>query len=133
MTPKQNYIARMELNKKNRLASGLVSARFPEVANMVIYMTYYQNGANPVLMLRTVNILPKEYAYFKMECMIKGCLNGGFDLTKPVSEMVKNRKKSGKGKLVCKGKCDGVTIDHASIDYEITIEYNKPSKRAAAS
>jgi hypothetical protein len=125
---KQNYIARMELNKRNRLASGLLSERFPEVSDIVIQMTYYQKGINPVLMLRTVNILPTDSAYFHMECAIKECMNGGFDLTSVIAHMVKTRKKVEKGKLFCNGKIDSGASDHASIAYEIGIRYSKKSR-----
>jgi hypothetical protein len=62
--------------------------------------------------------------------MIKGCLDGGFDLTPVITRMIKNRKKSEKGKLTCKGKSDTVGSDHASIAYEITVRYGKAQKRS---
>ncbi|MGO9611902.1 MAG: hypothetical protein ACLPX5_02590 [Dissulfurispiraceae bacterium] len=126
MAQRQNYVARMQLNKKNMIAAGLVSERFPGVSRMVIKMTYYQKVSNPVLMVRTVNVLPTGYVYFKMECMVKGCVNGGFDLTSIITNMVKKRKKSGEGSMVCSGKSDPVPPGHASISYEINIEYKKP-------
>ena len=128
MTHRQDYIARMELVKKNRINAGLVSEHFPKVSSIIINMTYYQKVANPVLMERTINILPASYAYFNMECMIKDCVNGGFDLTPAISDLIKNRKKSGKGKLVCKGKTTPDSPEHASISYEISIQYIKKSR-----
>lgn len=128
MTQKQNYMARMELSRQNRLATGLLAERFPEVSGIVINMTYYQNGLNPVLMLRTVNVCPTDFAYFNMECVIKDCVGGGFDLTRIIADMVKSRKKAGKGKLVCCGKTESATPEHASISYEIGIEYNRKSR-----
>ena len=128
MAHRQDYIARMELVKKNRLNAGLVSERFPKVSSIIINMTYYQKAANPVLMERIINILPASYAYFNMECMIKDCVNGGFDLTPAISDLIKNRKKSGKGKLVCKGKTSPVSPEHASVSYEISIQYIKKSR-----
>jgi hypothetical protein len=125
MAHKQNYIETMELNKQRKLEAGLVSERFPGVADIVVRMIYYHKGANPILMVRTVNFWPSQHAYFNMDCMIKGCLDGGFDLTQVINRMVKNRKKSEKGKLACKGKSDAVSSDHASIAYEITIRYGK--------
>jgi hypothetical protein len=124
MAHKQNYVERMELNKQLRLSSGLVSERFPDVSGIVIHMTYYHKGVNPVLMVRTVNFFPSGYAYFNMDCMIKDCVDGGFDLTSVVTDMIKHHKKLGKGKLVCKGKNDALASDHASIAYEIRIQYN---------
>lgn len=128
MAHKQNYVERMELNKQLRLASGLVSERFPEVSGIVTHMTYYHKGVNPILMVRTVNFFPSSYAYFNMDCMIKDCVDGGFDLTSVITDMVKNHKKLDKGKLVCNGKNDALAFDHASIDYEIRIQYNKQSQ-----
>ncbi len=128
MAHRQDYIARMELVKKNRINAGLVSERFPKVSTILINMTYYQKVANPVLMERTINILPSSYAYFNMECMIKDCVNGGFDLTPAISDLIKNRKKSGKGKLVCKGKTSPPSTEHASVSYEINIQYTKKSR-----
>jgi len=126
MAHKQNYVERMELNKQQKIISGLVSERFPEVSSIVIRMTYYHKAVNPVLMVRTVNVIPTSYAYFNMDCMIKDCVDGGFDLTSVITDMVKHHKKLEKGKLVCSGngKDHALASDHASITYEIKIQYN---------
>ena len=128
MTSKQSYMARMEVNRQNRLAMGLLSERFPGVASILINMTYYQKGANPVLMLRTIHVLPSDSAYFNMDCMIKGCVDGGFDLTSTIKKTVKAHKKTVKGQLICRGKTDASSRDHASVDYEIAIQYKKKSR-----
>ena len=125
MAQRQNYIAKMDLKKQQQVAAGLVSERFPEVKGIVIQMTYFRKGLNPVLMLRTVNVFPNAYAYFNMDCMISGCTDGGFDLTPVISEMIKKHQKLRKGTLVCKGKSVDLPSDHANITYEVTIEFNK--------
>ncbi len=125
MTHRQNYMEKAEQNKQRRLAAGLVSERFPEVSDIVIHMTYYQKGVNPVMMVRIVNFFPSRHAYFNMDCMIKGCVDGGFDLTSVIANMIKNHKKLEKGKLMCNGKSDTLASDHASIAYEIKIQYNR--------
>ena len=43
MANRHNYLERMELNKQRRLAAGLVSECFPQVSDIVVQMTYYQN------------------------------------------------------------------------------------------
>jgi len=129
MANRHNYALKMELKKQNNVAAGLVSDRFPAVSGMVIQMTYYRKGANPVLMLRTINVLPTSYAYFKMDCMIKGCDGGGFDLTSIVADMVKTHKKIKKGALSCCGKVDTLEGDHASIEYETVIQYKSLTKK----
>ncbi len=126
MTQKQNYaVKKMNLLKEKRIAAGLVSDRFPEVSGMVIQMTYLRTGFNPVLMLRTVNIFPTTYAYFNMDCLISGCTDGGFDLSSVIKDMVKKHNRLKKGSLACKGSSADLAADHARIDYEITIKFNK--------
>jgi hypothetical protein len=125
MAQRQNHIMKMDLLKQKKIAAGLVSDCFPEVSGMVIVMTYFREGLNPVLMLRTVNVFPTAYAYFNMDCMINGCTDGGFDLSPVIKEMVKKHNKLKKGTLFCKGKNAELASDHAHIDYEITIKFNK--------
>jgi hypothetical protein len=130
MANRNNYAAKMELKKQNKTAAGLISEQFPEVAGMVIQMMYYQNRSNPLLMVRTVNVFPTSFAYFKMDCMIKGCEGGGFDLSPVVKSMIKERKKGKKGRLDCCGKVESDKTEHASVEYDIAIQYRKPSLKA---
>lgn len=123
MVHRHKHALQMEEKRLNNVAAGLVSERFPSVSAIVIHMTYYRNAVIPLLMVRTVNMVPTTYAYFKMDCMVKGCSSGGFDLTPVVTNMVKTGKKVGKGSLKCHGNIDAVPSSHASIDYEAVIEY----------
>jgi hypothetical protein len=125
MAHKQNYSEKIELKKQQKREAGLVSDRFPQVSGIVIHMTYYHNAENPVLMERTVNVFPNSYAYFNMECMIKDCDNGGFDLTKIIAKQIKHHKKLIKGKMACKGDTLELDSDHATISYQINIKYSK--------
>lgn len=124
MAHKQNYLEKMELNKQHRLESGLVSECFPDVTDIKIEMIYYMKGFNQASMIRTVNFWPSRHAYFNMDCMIKDCMEGGFDLTAVITHMVKKHEKSGKGELSCKGKISDRPSQHARIDYKITIKYS---------
>jgi len=128
MIQRQDHLKKMEVKKQLKLDAGLVSDRFPNVEGMVIQMTYYHNTENPVLMQRTVNVFPSSYAYFNMECMIKGCEGGGFDLTSLIARNIKQNKKSFKGDMVCKGKNDEKPSNHARISYHIAIKYSKKKR-----
>jgi hypothetical protein len=125
MVHRQNSLESIEQNRQRKIAAGLVSECFPEVSDIVIRMTCYQKAINPVMMVRTINFWPSQYAYFKIDCMVKGCTEGGFDLTSVIAKMIKGRRKSEKGSLTCKGKSDILVPGHASIDYQITVKYNK--------
>lgn len=128
MIQRQDHLKKMELKKQHKLDAGLVSECYPNVESMLISMEYYHKAENPLLMKRTVNVFPSSFAYFKMECMTKGCEGGGFDLTSIIAKHVKQLKKSLKGTMVCKGKNSEKQPDHASISYEITIKYNKKKR-----
>lgn len=128
MAHRQNYLKKMEIKKQAKFDAGIVSERFPKVSGIVINMTYYHKAENPVLMERTVNVFPSSHAYFNMECMIKGCNNGGFDLTKIIAKQIKQKKKSVKGTMVCKGNNSDLNADHGKVSYEINIKYNNRSK-----
>jgi hypothetical protein len=130
MAHKQNYLEKLELNKQRRLEARLLSECFPEVSDIVIQMTYYAGKeVNPASMVRTVNFWPSRHAYFNMDCMIKECVNGGFDLTPVITRMIKNHEKLGKGELTCKGKIGNRASQHARISYDITINYSKSGKK----
>lgn len=128
MTNRQNHLARLEQIQKSKVAAGRVSERFPGVSGIVFRMTYYLGAANPVLMERTLNFLPNDYAYFRMECMKEECTNGGFDLAPVVAGLIKSRKKACKGKVNCHGKNSALTPGHASIAYEVSVQYAKQAK-----
>jgi hypothetical protein len=125
MVNRHKYAAKMDQKRQDRLAVGIVSDRFPNVSSIVINMTYFQKGPNPVLMERTVNIFPGSDAYFIMDCMTRGCLKGGYDLTPVVNDMVKNHKAAKKGALVCGGTIDVPVVGHARIEYEILVRFQK--------
>jgi hypothetical protein len=115
---------KMELKQK-KIDAGLVLESYPNVSNIVILMTYYQKSSDAVFMVRTVNVFPESYAYFHMQCTMKECVEGGFDLAPIIAGMIKGRKKKGRGKLVCRGKGADLPAEHASITYEISIQYSR--------
>ena len=123
MNHRQSYRQKLALEKTALAALGLVSERYAGVSKIEFRMTYYMRGLNAVLMTRTLNFLPANYAGFHMKCMEEGCMGGGFDLAPMVAGLAKTHKKSIKGKLFCHGK--NHTIGHASIAYEVNIQYHK--------
>lgn len=106
--------------QQQRLESGLLSAHFPEVASVVISMVYNQKGIAKALP-RTVNFFPTSHALFRVDCLNKDCLSGGFDLTEVITSMIRNRRKIATGDLSCEG--NGPSADHSAIVYEVTIQY----------
>ena len=116
------HAARMEKMQEimeQKRAAGSVATHFPEVANIVMNMTYNQKGAKSIL--RTFNFTPGSYAFFIVNCLRKDCVNGGFDLTQVITTMIRNRRAEVKGSLSCAGT-DSST-NHSDIVYEVAIQY----------
>lgn len=107
--------------QQQRLDSGLVATHFPEVSSIVISMTYSQKGFLKPLP-RTVNFFPSSYALFRVDCLRKDCVEGGFDLHKVITRMIKNRRETVKGELCCGG--DSSPTHHSEIAYEIVVTYS---------
>lgn len=128
MAQKKNHIAYQELKEKKKLKAGLISNRFPKVSAIVLSMNYYQRLSDSVYLMRTVNFSPPDHAYFLMDCLTKDCLNGGFELTPVITDMIKKRKTAVKGKLICSGKDDTGTKGHLRITYEVRVKYKRNSR-----
>ena len=109
----------MQERMQQRREAGSVATHFPEVANIVMNMTYNQRGAKSIL--RTFNFTPNNYAFFMVNCLRKDCVDGGFDLTQVITAMIRNRRVEVKGSLSCKGT-DSST-GHSGIVYEVAIQY----------
>lgn len=124
---KQNYTAKILLNEE-KISSGTISAHFPNVSGITIHLTYFQNFiSNPVFMVRTINMYPESYAYFKVPCIVESCVEGGFDMANVISKMAKTRKKSEKGEMECAGSGKS---GHARISYEIEMKFLEKTKPA---
>jgi len=128
MVNRQDYFKNKEIHKQKKIDAGLLLDRYPKVSSIAIHMKYHHKSSKQLLMIRTINFSPKSYAYFKLNCLTKGCDNGGFELTPVISNMIKKHTQSLKGALVCSGKNDSLYSSHAKISYEIGIKYNRNSK-----
>ncbi len=115
MNNKKNT-ARREMMQQ-RTDAGFLSAHFPEVASIVINMMYNQKGIKALA--RTVNFSPGSSAFFRLACLNRDCIDGGFDLNQVITTMVRNRKETAKGDLSCESS------DHSDIVYDVSIQYAK--------
>jgi hypothetical protein len=104
---------------QQKCEAGFIATHFPEVANIVMNMTYNQKGARSIL--RTFHFTPSSYAFFIVNCLRKDCVDGGFDLTQPITSMIRNHRAEGKGTLICKGTDSSTS--HSDIAYEVAIQY----------
>jgi hypothetical protein len=114
----RNNQARIEKNQL-RIDSGFVSKHSPDVANIVISMIYTQKGVKSLR--RTLNFSPDSYAFFKVACLSDGCVDGGFDMTRIITSMIRNHSEASNGELGCEN--NGLRPDHSNIVYEVAIQY----------
>jgi len=126
MNHRQSYRQKLELERTALVALGLLSERYAGVSKIEFLMTYYLRGLNAVLMKRTLRFSPADYAGFHMKCMEDGCTGGGFDLAPVVAGLARAHKKTTKGKVYCHGM--NHTFGHASMAYEVNIQYHKQAK-----
>lgn len=106
--------------KQRKLDAGLVKAQFSEVTHIVISMIYNQRGIQKSFP-RIINFYPSSYALFRIDCLSKDCVDGGFDLTQVISGMIKNRGEASMGNLSCEGDC--TYTNHSTIAYKVAIQY----------
>ncbi len=111
--------ARVE-RQQQRIDAGFVSTHYPQIESIVINMMYNQRGLQKALP-RVVNFFPGSCALFRIDCLNKECVGGGFDLSQVITGMIRNHKEASKGKLSCEG--EGPSPDHSVIDYEVNIKY----------
>jgi hypothetical protein len=58
---------------------------------------------------------------FRVACLNKECVDGGFDLTQVITGMIRNRRGAAKGELCCEG--NDPSAGHSTIVYEVAIQY----------
>lgn len=106
--------------RQRKIDAGFMGTQFPEVKGIVISMIYNQRGIQKSLP-RVVNFSAESYALFRVDCLNKECVDGGFDLTPIITGMIRNRREAAAGNLSCEG--DGPSSDHSTIAYEVAIQY----------
>ena len=116
----RNNQAKIERNQQ-RLDAGFISKQFPEVASIVISMMYKQKGGSSPIS-RVKNFSPGSYAFFRLDCLSKDCVDGGFDMTGIITSMISSHSKTSKGELGCDDS--GPRPDHSNIVYEVAIQYS---------
>jgi hypothetical protein len=99
--------------------AGTLANRFPEVEKIVVTMTHWQHGIKSIVRNRW--FFPSSFAFFKMSCLSRDCIDGGFDMSRIITEMVRGRSRDRKGELDC--EANGPKACPAHVAYEIAIAY----------
>jgi hypothetical protein len=118
MNNREKQAVRVE-RKRRKIDAGFMASLFPQVGSISINMVYSQKEILQSLP-RTVNFFPTSSALFRVDCLSKECIEGGFDFTRIINSMIGNRKITASGELGCEG---GPAVDHSAIVYEVAIQY----------
>lgn len=112
------YAARLARIEEEREA-GILAARFPEVEKIIVTMTHLQRDIKSIVRNRWFS--PSSHAFFKMSCLSRDCIDGGFDMSRIITEMIRSRSRVRKGELDCEGNEPKACPAHVA--YEIAIAY----------
>jgi hypothetical protein len=109
-------------------ASPTIAEMFPGVASLIIKMTFHEDGGDRVIESRTEDgPISQRKAFFRIKCLQRECVNGGFDLTSAVASAIHLRKDTERGRLVCQGWQDQERVGkyHClwDLEYEIIVKY----------
>jgi len=118
MNNREKQAVRLE-RRQRKIDAGFMASLFPQVESISINMVYSQKEIMQSLP-RTVNFFPTSSALFRVECLSKECIEGGFDFTGIINSMIGNHKITSSGELGCEG---GPAVDHSAIVYEVAIQY----------
>ncbi len=123
------------LKQQERISAGLIKDKYPNVKSISIKRTFIDDAGKKLTNSSKdwgVRIDTAD-AIFNMDCPLYECVDGGFDLTKDITEMMKNGIMHIAGEQTCPGWQDEERVGNfhclTQLQYEIDIEYSDSLKR----
>lgn len=116
---------RREESRRKRAAAGTLDDQYPAVARVRVELNFPETvGPAPARQLH--DIYPPAPAYFDFACPYGDC-DGGFDLNKVTTSLMKNSTTHTDGTIECSGNRVGMTRLACSLraHYRIAAEYQK--------
>lgn len=114
---------RREVSRRKRAAAGTLDEQFPAVARVRIELSF-PDTAGPAPARQLHDIYPPAPAYFDFSCPYGDC-DGGFDLNKAASSVMKAATIHAEGTIECSGNRVGMTRLPCTLraHYRIAAEY----------
>jgi len=128
MKKKNNVNLKKVVNEKIYNSSPIISEVYPFVSSISIKKTFYdESGANQIGNTKIWDIpIENMRMYLNIDCL-RSCVDGGFNLTDEIIQMIDKRETQRKNKLVCQGWQDeeraGKYHCFTTLLYEIEINY----------
>lgn len=108
--------------------AGYIKDRYPRVKTLTFELNYRDPDGLAQPSSKVYNWGPEHSALFRLECPYTECINGGHDLTKPISDMLNTRRSECSGTIYCKGWQDRRRIGKhrclCELTYKVTATYN---------
>jgi len=109
-------------------ASGFIKDKYSYIDEITFNFSYHDPDGLAKDSKETFHKKPDSYAYFKFECPYRECINGGFDLTIEVIEMLKTKKEEITGRKLCMGWQDKERVGQHHCWCELTFKINAKYK-----
>ena len=97
------------------------------VSKIKLFFRYHDNDNMVKDSDKEIVIIPESTAFFKFDCPYRECIDGGFDLTIEVTDMLKSHKNIISGQKICNGWQDKerINIHHClcKLTYKIEAYY----------
>lgn len=125
MSKKIDYKA--EHKHQEFIRAGYIKDRYPRVKILILELNYKDTNGLAQPFHKSYSLTPENSAFFKYNCPYRECIEGGHDLTQPISDMLKNNKVECSGKISCQGWQDRERIGKhrclCELTYKVTVTY----------
>ena len=118
-------------NLNERRNSPKLNIFYPQVDKIILHLSFNNNGYEK---FDTMEFSHVDLSYFKIECINRECLVGGFDLSNLIRELVLSKNCELDGHLICNGYQDYKRYTAkqyhclCKLNYKIEIRYiNSPN------
>jgi len=120
-----------ELQRQRRAdcyrTSAPIAERFPSVQSLMITATFKEPDWGQDPPPRVLDYNDGSKAHFEIECPHRECLDGGFDLSSLVNDMIQKHQSKAVGKVVCQGWQDRERMNKhrcfSELSYSIEVLY----------
>ena len=126
MPRKQDKPWRRERRDRERVAARIRN-RFPQVREITLDLTFTDHDQQVAPSQATPRYSGDDPAFFEIDCPMRECVSGGFDLTEAVTAMLSNRQAVASGTVVCQGwqdeERDGQNRCRCTMAYTVRATY----------
>jgi len=115
------------LKHQEFIRAGYIKDWYPQVKTLTFELNYRDPDGLAQPSSETYTRGPEHSAFLKIQCPYRECINGGYDLTELISDMLNNNKLECHGKVSCQGWQDRNRIGKyrclCELTYKITATY----------